>query len=105
MFAACHIIAAYLQQKLKLFSSTSYYSPGIRNKNLVMGIVRMYIGFSDFNFLCIHGVFIKGTSTHIALSLKIFFFFTGEIDSKLSPHKTLQLNDCHNCHDAKITTC
>ena len=32
-------------------------------------------------------------------------FFTGEIDSKLSPLKTLQLNGCHNCHDAKMTTC
>ena len=40
MFAACHIIAAYLQQKLKLFSSTRYYSSGIRNKNLVLDTVR-----------------------------------------------------------------
>ena len=40
MFAVCHIIAAYSQQKLKLFSSTRYYSPGIRNKNLVLDTVR-----------------------------------------------------------------
>ena len=40
MFAVCHIIAAYSQQKLKLFSSTRYYSPSIRNKNLVLDTVR-----------------------------------------------------------------
>ena len=39
MFAACHIIAAYSQQKLELFSSTRYYSPGIRYKNLVLDTV------------------------------------------------------------------
>ena len=40
MFAVCHLIAAYSQQKLKLFSSTRYYSPAIRNKNLVLDTVR-----------------------------------------------------------------
>ena len=40
MFAACHIIAAYLQQKLKLFLRTRYYSPGIRYKNLVLDTIR-----------------------------------------------------------------
>ena len=40
MFAACHIIAAYSQQKLKLFSSARYYSPGIRKKNLVLDTFR-----------------------------------------------------------------
>ena len=92
MFAACHIIAAYSQQKLKLFSSTKYYSPGICNKSLVLDTVH-----------CIF-VTVTLTSTLIAFSLKILFF-TGEIDSKLSPLKTLQLNGCHNCHDAKMTTC
>ena len=36
MFVVCHIIAAYSQQKLKLFLSIRYYSPSIRNKNLVL---------------------------------------------------------------------
>ena len=53
MFAVCHIIAAYSQQKLKLFSSTRYYLHSIRNKYLVLDTVRcifitVTLTFSDF---------------------------------------------------------
>ena len=58
MFAVCHIIAAYSQQKLKLFSSTRYYSPGIRNKNLVLDTVHCIFVTVTLTFLCIRGVFI-----------------------------------------------
>ena len=98
MFAVCHIIAAYSQQKLKLFSSTRFYSPGIHNKNLVLDTVRCIFVTVNLTFY----VFAECSSKE--LSLKILFFFTGEIDSKLSPLKTLQLKGCHNCHDAKMRT-
>ena len=79
MFAVCHIIAAYSQQKLKLFSSTRYYLPGIRNKNLVLDTVRCIFLTVTLTFYVFADVHLRGTSTHIAFSLKILFF-TGEID-------------------------
>ena len=40
MFTACYIIAAYLQQKLKLFFKHKALFAGIRYKNLVLDTVR-----------------------------------------------------------------
>ena len=104
MFAACHIIAAYSQQTLKKFSSTRYYSPGIRNKNLVLDTCRCKFVTVTLTFY----VFAECSSKELQLlysSQSKDLFFTGEIDSKLSPLKTLQLNGCDNCQDAKMTTC
>ena len=104
MFAVCHIIAAYSQQKLKLFSSTRYYSPSIRNKNLVLDTVSCIFVTVTLTFMYSRSVRLRNFNSYSSQS-KDHIFFTGEIDSKLSPLKTLQLNGCHNCHDAKMTTC
>ena len=104
MFAACHIIAAYSQQKLKLFSSTRYYSPNIPNKNLVLDTVRCIFVTVTLTFMYSRSVHLMNFNSYSSQS-KYLIFFTGEINLKLSPLKTLQLNGCHNCHDAKMTTC
>ena len=104
MFAVCHIIAAYSQQEVKLFSSTRYYSPGIYNKNLVLDTVCSIFVTVSLTFYESRSVHLKNFNSYSSQS-KDLIFFTGEIDSKLSPLKTLQLNGFHNCHDAKMTTC
>ena len=99
IFAACHIIPAYSQQKLKLFSSTGYYSPSIRNKNLVLDTVRCIFITVTLTFMYSQSVHLRNFNSY-SFQSKDLIFFTGEINSKLSPLKTLQLNGCHNCHDA-----
>ena len=87
-----------------LFSSTRYYSPGICNKNLVLDTIRCIFVTVTLTFYVFASVHLRNFNSYSSQS-KDLIFFTGEIDSKLSPLKTLQLNDCHNCHDAKMTTC
>ena len=103
MFTVFHIIAAYSQQKLNFFSSTRYFLPGIRNKNPVLDTVHSIFVTVTLTFYVFAECSSKEFNSYSSQS-KDLIFFTGEMDSKLSPLKTLQLNGCHNCHDAKMTT-
>ena len=89
MFAACHIITAYLQQKLKL-----YQAQGIIRQNLVLDTVRCIFVTVTLTFMYSQSVHLRNFNSYSSRSEDLISF-TGEIDSKLSPLTTLQLNGCH----------
>ena len=63
----------YLQQKLKLFSTTRYYSLGIRNKNLVLDTVRCIFVTVTLTFMYSRSAHLRNFNSYSSQSKDLTF--------------------------------